>query len=170
MEYDENVQAMVNAAPRAMEVAFMYPVDDRAAVSPWSIRPDGWDLGSYKAWLWPEVRGVPLTQEQIAAAVQDALEAAARSGTARFVIVSRSDAAFYRLRRMVAEGAALDVKVYLVRDDGQLRCDVNGYGVVDPWPGELFGHVAHECGAILRAQRRQRAARAAAPAKPTEGT
>lgn len=131
-----------------MKIAIMIPMSYNAAHN--KCRPNDMAPVAWNIIRWPELsEGLPMLQKDIANTTQALIEEDLSFAQDHVVIVTRSDVVFYRVRRMVAEGADLDVAVYLVRDDGQTRYPMDRRGNVGV---NLFGHVAGELADIMRAQ------------------
>lgn len=140
-----------------MEVAIMIPMDDHHAKDHVVrvLRPSGWAENDYRLVSWPELsRDVPLFPAQVAMEVQAEVENDTAAGHPRLTIVTRSEIVVLRIRRMIAEGAALTAAVYCVSASGQERHGIAANGEVESWPDGLFSEAFREVTAICRAMRR----------------
>ena len=144
-----------------MPVAIMIPMTDHHAKAHVTeiLRPTGWDPGAERM-EWPETtyEGIPRLPSQIADEVQGHIELAIARDYPGLVIVTRSEMAVLRARRMVAEGAAIDVTIYIVTAAGQRAIPVEPNGETLTWEEGFFSESLGEVMALRRAQRRREAA------------
>ena len=146
-----------------LPVAIMIPMTDHHAKAHVTeiLRPTGWSADAERV-EWPETthEGIPLLPSQIADEVQGHIGLAIARDYPGLVIVTRSEMAVLRARRMVAEGAALDVTIYIVTAAGQRAIAVEPDGGTMAWEEGLFSESFEEVKAIQRARRRREAAAA----------
>ena len=149
-----------------MKVAIMIPMDEESARAHrvGNLRPDGWPR--VEVWPeWPEqlaagstrfhrIHGAPRLPGDIAADTRRWIEEAIAEGREHMVIVTRSAMVVHRARRMMLEGAPIEVSIHFP-GSAHPPATVLPSGELDSWPAEVFGETASEVGAILRGMKRR---------------
>ncbi len=143
----------------------MIPMDDASARKAYQLRPDGWDKAT--VWpVWPErmesdsgpsmwhYADFTRWPGEVAADIQRWIEAAVARKKSHMVIVTRSEMVMHRARRMMLEGAPIEVSIHFPGSDYP-PATVLPSGDLDAWPAGVFGETASEVGAILRAMGRR---------------
>lgn len=144
-----------------MKVAIMIPMTDKTArphVTE-TLRPAGWSA-NVERMEWPETNheGIPRFPAQIAAEAQAHVEMACDRCYPALVIITRCSMVALRVRRMVAEGAPIEVTIHFP-GSAHPPATIAADGEVDTWPEGLFSEDFEEARAIRRARQSKKAAR-----------
>ena len=147
-----------------MKVAIMIPMDDVSARNAEHLRPDGWpQTRTARTWpVWPEWlhnestpnvwrrSDVPRWPADVAGDVQRWIGDMLALKRTHMAIVTRCEMVVLRTRRMMIEGAPIEVTIHFPGSDHP-TATIGPNGEVDAWPAGLFSEDFEEVKAIRRA-------------------